>query len=77
MAGIGPVTGGPPAWSTYVVNGTVAVFWHELNVREPAKVIPFQKTPFGWSIAPMEGSPSDYSGITLQGRMVAGPLPIG
>ncbi|MFM2076435.1 MAG: hypothetical protein RJA49_325 [Actinomycetota bacterium] len=136
VAGIGPVQGGPPAWTTYInvteadtvaaritaAGGTMAVppmdlpggngrigfgidptggffgifqagehhfgaavvnelgapVWHELNVREPDKATPFYEKVFGWTIAPMDaGSPMAYQLISVDGRAVAGLLPMG
>ncbi len=68
---------GPNHPGAELVNEPVSVVWNELNVRDPATVMPFYESLLGWTTSPMDDSPEPYLIINVEGRAVAGVMTMG
>ncbi len=74
----GLIQAGPNHIGAQVVNEPGSVVWNELATREPDAASAFYDSLMGWTSAPMD--PSDAAGyrvISVQGRVVAGLMPMG
>ncbi len=68
---------GPDFIGAQIVNEPGSVVWNELNVRDPAAVMPFYESLLGWTTSPMDVSPAPYLLINVDGRTVAGIMTMG
>lgn len=61
-----------------LVNETGTLVWNELTVRDASRALDFYAQVVGWTHEPMDpSSPEGYRLVKVQGRTVAGCMPMG